>query len=211
VTGEPGYDAFRVVAGNVSRETYRDVVAFAETFRKWAARINLVAPSTLQEIWPRHIMDSAQLGRIEPSATRWIDLGSGGGFPGAIMGLLLKDRPGGSIDLIESNGKKAAFLRSSLGELGAPARVHAKRVEDVYGTVRDPEVVTARALAPLAKLLDLAEPWLAAGATGLFHKGREYRREIQESSAAWTFDLVEHRSLTDSDSVILELRNPRRR
>jgi 16S rRNA (guanine527-N7)-methyltransferase len=207
----PSYDDFRLVAGSVSRETYQDIVAFEAIFRKWAARINLIAPSTLPEIWQRHVLDSAQLGRIEPTATRWLDLGSGGGFPGAIMALLLKDRPGASIDLVESNGRKAAFLRSALGEFGAPARVHARRIEEVYGTVRDPEIVTARALAPLAKLIALAEPWLAAGARGLFHKGREYRGEIQESAAAWTFDLVEHRSLVDADSVILEVSNPRRR
>jgi 16S rRNA (guanine527-N7)-methyltransferase len=207
----PSYEEFRFVAGSVSRETFDSVVAFEAIFRKWAARINLVGPSTLNEIWQRHILDSAQLARIEPHPRKWLDLGSGGGFPGAIMALVLKDRPGASIDLVESNSKKAAFLRTALAELGAPARIHAKRIEDAYSLVREPEIVTARALAPLVKLLDLAEPWLASGAKGLFHKGREYQSEIKESAAAWNHDLVEHKSLIDADSVILEVRNLRRR
>lgn len=207
----PSYEQFCSVAGSVSRETFKSVVAFEAGFRKWAARINLVAPSTLGEIWQRHILDSAQLARLAPEASRWLDLGSGGGFPGAIIALILKDRPGASIDLVESNGKKAAFLRASLAELGAPARVHAVRIEDAYGLIRDPEVVTARALAPLVKLLGLAEPWLTSGARGFFHKGRDYQGEIEESSAAWNYDLVKHASLIDADSVILEIGNLRRR
>jgi 16S rRNA (guanine527-N7)-methyltransferase len=207
----PSYEDFCFVAGSVSRETFESIVAFEAHFRKWATRINLVAPSTLDEFWRRHILDSAQLARLAPDAQRWLDLGSGGGFPGAVIALALKDRKGASIDLVESNGKKAAFLRTALAELGAPARVHAQRIEGTYGLIRDPEVVTARALAPLAKLLGLAEPWLTAGARAFFHKGRDYRNEIEESSAAWSYDLVKHASLTDADSVILEIGNLRRR
>ena len=197
------YDAFRFVAGSVSRETFESIVAFEASFRKWAARINLVAPNTMGELWQRHILDSAQLARLAPDALRWLDLGSGGGFPGAVMAVLLKDRPGGSIDLVESNSKKAAFLRATLAELGAPARIHAARIEDVQ--VAMPEIVTARALAPLPKLLALTERWLTSGARALFHKGRDYRREIEESSASWAFDLVEYRSVIDADSVVLEI------
>ena len=203
----PSYDEFRFVAGDVSRETFESVVAFEALFRKWAGRINLVAPSTLDDVWQRHILDSAQLGRLAPDARKWLDIGSGGGFPGAIVALMLKDRPSASIDLVESNGKKAAFLRTALGELGAPARVHVRRIEETYGVIRDPEILTARALAPLGKLFGLTEPWLTAGTTALFHKGREYLSEIKESSAAWNFDLVKHPSLIDGDSVILEVRN----
>jgi 16S rRNA (guanine527-N7)-methyltransferase len=207
----PSYDESRFVAGEVSRETFESLLAFEAIFRKWAARINLVAPSTLDEVWQRHILDSAQLARIEPSASRWLDIGSGGGFPGAVMAVILRERPGASIDLVESNSKKAAFLRTALSELGAPARVHAMRIEDAHAVVRDPEVVTARALAPLPKLLGLAEPWLSAGAKGLFHKGREYSTEIKESAAEWDYDLVNHKSLIDPDSVILDISRLRRR
>jgi 16S rRNA (guanine527-N7)-methyltransferase len=208
---DPRYDALRFVAGDVSRETFESLLAFEAIFRKWAARINLVAPSTLDEIWQRHILDSAQLAKIEPAATRWLDIGSGGGFPGAVMAVLLKERPDASIDLVESNSKKAAFLRTALSELGAPARVHAMRIEGSYAAPGDPEIVTARALAPLPKLLGLAEPWLSAGARGLFHKGREYSAEIKESAAGWDYDLVNHKSLIDPDSVILEVNRLRRR
>lgn len=207
----PDLDELRFVAGNVSRETLRDLIRFESTFRKWAARINLVAPSTLDELWRRHILDSAQLASMAPDALKWVDIGSGGGFPGAVMAVILKERAGASIDLVESNGKKAGFLRSVLAELVAPARVHNVRIEDSYSLLWTPEIVTARALAPLPKLLELAEPWLSAGATGLFHKGREYLSEIKESSADWDYDLVNHKSLIDPAGVILEIRGLRRR
>lgn len=205
------FDEFRFVSGSVSRETFEVLKTFESIFRKWAARINLVAPSTLEDTWRRHILDSAQLVRIKPDARHWLDLGSGGGFPGCVIAVLLKERPGASIDLVESSGKKAAFLRTSLAQLAAPARVHAARIEDVYDHIARPDALTARALAPLPKLLALAEPWLSAGASGLFHKGREYLSEVKESSAGWRYDLVKHDSLIDADSVILEVNGLKRR
>ena len=208
---EPEFDEFRFVSGSVSRETFESLRAFESIFRKWAGRINLVAPSTLNDLWRRHVLDSAQLPHIKPDALRWLDLGSGGGFPGAVIALLLKERDGASIDLVESNGKKAAFLRTCLSQLRAPARVHATRIEDVCAHVAFPEVVTARALAPLPRLLELSAPWLSAGASGLFHKGREYLTEVKESSADWCYDLVKHDSLIDADSVILEVNGLKRR
>ena len=207
----PSFDEFRFVSGSVSRETFDRLIAFEAVFRRWAARINLVAPSTLSDLWTRHILDSAQLARIKPDALSWVDIGSGGGFPGAVIALVLKERPGASIDLVESNRKKAAFLQTSLAQFDAPAHVHARRIEDAYSLVRKPEIVTARALAPLGDLLRLSEPWLADGASGLFHKGREYPSEIRESADVWKYDLVEHKSLIDPDSVILEVSNLARR
>jgi 16S rRNA (guanine527-N7)-methyltransferase len=205
------FDEFRFVSGSVSRETFDRLIAFEAIFRRWATRINLVAPSTLPDLWARHMLDSAQLARINPTAVAWLDIGSGGGFPGAVMALMLKERAGASIDLVESNRKKAAFLQTSLAQFDAPARVHARRIEEAYALVRKPEIVIARALAPLTKLLALAEPWLKEGASGLFHKGREYPSEIRESADAWKYDLVEHKSLVDPDSVILEVSNLVRR
>ena len=96
-----------------------DLIAFDALFRRWAARINLVAPSTLPDLWQRHILDSAQLARIEPEAIKWLDIGSGGGFPGAIMAVILRERPAASIDLVESNHKKAAFLQTALATAGS--------------------------------------------------------------------------------------------
>jgi 16S rRNA (guanine527-N7)-methyltransferase len=198
------------VAGPVSRETYERLIRFESLFRKWAERINLAAPSTLPHLWSRHILDSAQLMKLAPEAKRWLDLGSGGGFPGAVVAILLRDRPGASIDLVESNAKKAAFLKTALGELQASARVHVARIEAFSRPEEGIEVVTARALAALPALLGLASPWLAAGARGLFHKGRDYRREVEESRDAWRFDLVEHTSAVDRDGVILEISDLRR-
>lgn len=195
----------RDVAGTVSRETLGRLEAFEAEFRKWSARINLAAPSTLDSLWSRHILDSAQLFALKPRAKTWLDLGSGGGFPGAVIAILLAGREGGRIELVESNNKKAAFLKSVLGLLGAPARVHVCRIEDAVGRVEQPEIVTARALAPLPLLLELSQPWLERGATGLFHKGRDYAGEIAESRDGWRFDLVEHQSKIDPAGRILEL------
>jgi 16S rRNA (guanine527-N7)-methyltransferase len=208
---EKSLDALCEVTGPVSRETFERLLAFERSFLKWAERINLSAPSTLADAWNRHIMDSAQLVRMAPSEKQWLDLGSGGGFPGAVVAILLREREGASVDLVESNRKKAAFLQTTLGQLEAPACVHARRVEDAYGIVKMPEIVTARALAPLPVLLGLVGRWLEVGARGLFHKGRDYRSEIEESVQHWSFDLLEHRSIVDPESVVLEIRNLRRR
>ena len=204
-------EQIRDVAGTVSRETLGDLEQFEAEFRRWNERINLAAPSTLGHLWQRHILDSAQLAALMPGALRWLDLGSGGGFPGVVVAILLKERPGASIDLVESNHKKASFLRSVLAAVGAPARVHVSRIEDSVPAVGKPEIVTARALAPLKQLLGLAEPWLAGGAVGLFHKGRDYAAEVAESRDAWHFDLIEHRSRIDSESRVLEISGLERR
>jgi 16S rRNA (guanine527-N7)-methyltransferase len=198
------------VLSHVSRETVDNLHAFEELFRKWSKAINLASPSTLDQLWERHIVDSAQLFDMAPDAKNWLDLGSGGGFPGVVLAILLKERPGGRIDLVESNGKKAAFLRTAMGQFSAPGTVHAARIDAVWTKIRDPEIITARALASLNELFVLAEPWLTAGATALFQKGRDYRREIVESRNAWTFDLVERASVVDRDSVVLQISNLRR-
>ncbi|MEX0954728.1 MAG: 16S rRNA (guanine(527)-N(7))-methyltransferase RsmG [Rhizobiaceae bacterium] len=200
------------VTGSVSRETFERLTAFQALFEKWSARINLAAPSTLPGMWSRHILDSAQIWPMAPDAKTWLDLGSGGGFPGIVLAILLRERPGASLAMVESSRKKAAFLRSAVAQAAAPAVVHAARIEDF--ALRNPgtvDVVTARALAPLPALLGLARPWLEAGATAIFHKGRDYRREIEESRDAWQFDLVEHPSVIDAASVILEINDLKKR
>lgn len=198
-------DEIRDVAGMVSRETLTRLEAFETEFRRWSVRINLAAPSTLDVLWQRHILDSAQLAGLKPAALTWLDLGSGGGFPGAVLAILMRERPGARVELVESNNKKAAFLKTVLAGLGAPATVHVCRIEDSVSRVDRPQIVTARALAPLPKLLGLASPWLETGSTGLFHKGRDYRAEVAESRDGWRFDLIEHRSRIDPDSRVLEI------
>jgi 16S rRNA (guanine527-N7)-methyltransferase len=194
------------ITGDVSRETVDRLEQFERQFRHWSTRINLAAPSQLGQLWERHILDSAQLIRFAPETTRWLDLGSGGGFPGAVIAILLNDRENFHIDLVESNRKKAAFLKTSLASYPR-AMVRPYRIEDVHAVVKTTQIVTARALAPLSVLLRLADPWLAGGARGLFHKGRDYASEIKEARDAWRFDLVEHRSMVDREGTILEISN----
>lgn len=196
-------DALQRVCGNVSRETFHRLEAFEARFRQWNARINLVSASTLDDFWHRHVVDSAQLLQFAPEHTRqWLDLGSGGGFPGLVIAFLL---PRGRIAMVESNRKKAAFLSAIVGEFGLPADVYAVRIEDAPVRIEFADVVSARALAPLPDLLSLSAPWLASRATGLFHKGRDYRLEVAESARLWQFDLVEHASATDEEAVILQV------
>jgi 16S rRNA (guanine527-N7)-methyltransferase len=203
---EEQFAQLQAVAGPVSRETFFVLERFQAEFIRWNKQINLISPSSLGDLWERHVLDSAQLMRLAPNAKHWLDLGSGGGFPGAIVAILLMDYPDRVVDLVESNRKKAAFLMTALGQMGAPAVVHAKRIGSVT-LMQSPEIVTARALAPLPVLLDLASPWLAEGARGLFHKGRDYRAEVQESRDGWAFDLVDHPSLVAPEGVILEISN----
>ncbi|MCD6072428.1 MAG: rRNA ((527)-N(7))-methyltransferase [Microvirga sp.] len=198
------------VAGPVSRETLDRLEAFERFFLKWSGRMNLVSASTLRDVWGRHILDSAQLVALAPHASKWLDIGSGGGFPGLIVAFLISERNGASVDLVESNIKKAAYLRAAIGEFRLPARVHPKRISDLRSVLAQPEIVTARAVAPLALLMDLAGHWLIGGARGFFHKGRDYRREVEETLNRWVFDLVEHPSRISPEGVVLELRNVRR-
>lgn len=208
---ESRYQELCALAGPVSRETFAKLLEFEQIFLKWAQKINLVAPSTISALWARHILDSAQLMRLAPNALKWLDLGSGGGFPGAVVAILLLDRPGARIRLVESNSKKAGFLRAVLGELQVPAEVVNARIEAIVGQFEDTEVVTARALAPLSVLLQLALPWLSGTAAALFHKGRDYRVEVEESRDVWRFDLVEHTDKVDPDGVILGISKLQRR
>ena len=127
--------------------------AFEELFRKWSKAINLASPSTLDQLWERHIVDSAQLFDMAPNARSGLILGSGGGFPGVVLAILLKQRSGSRIDLVESNGKKAAFLRTAIGQFSAPGTVHATRIDAVWAKIRDPDIITARALASLSELI----------------------------------------------------------
>ena len=211
MTGDRRFNELRRTVPGVSRETFEDLIGFEALFRKWAPSINLAASSTLEALWTRHILDSAQLVALKPDARMWLDLGSGGGFPGLVVAILLKGRSDSHIDLVESAGKKAAFLRMAAGALHLPARVHQVRIEALGPEIGSPDLVTARALAPLPKLLGLAQRWLSDGSVGLFQKGRDYRVEVDASRYEWDFDLLEHPSITEPDAAILEVRELRRR
>ena len=210
MTVDRRYSSLKSIVPDVSRETTDRLIAFEELFRKWSSAINLASPSTLADLWNRHILDSAQLFPLASDAKRWLDLGSGGGFPGIVTACFLKESRGASIDLVESAGKKAAFLRTAAGHLTVPARIHSARIEAMWDKIDVPDIVTARALASLSDLFKLAEPWLTSGSKALFQKGRDYQREIDESRVGWSFDLVQHESAIDNSSVILEISNLRR-
>lgn len=162
---------------DVSRETEDRLARYVELLRRWQTVKNLVGPGTLDTVWTRHIADSAQLVPLAPEARSWVDIGSGAGFPGLVVAILLRDRPGVRVHLIESNHRKCAFLREVVRETTAPAEVHAGRIEDVLPTLSDIDVLSARALAPLSQLLLWGKRLIDAGTLGLFLKGEEINRE----------------------------------
>ncbi len=191
----------------VSRETQERLQHFADLFTKWAKAINLVAPSTMGDMWSRHISDSAQIFQISPHPQNWVDLGSGGGFPGIITAIFLAEQQGGWVHMVESNNKKAAFLRTALRETCARGEVHAIRIEDAAAAIPACDAISARALADLDKLIEYAAPWMVGkeNTRAFFHKGRDYQRETQKARGRWVFDLLEHNSAVEQDSVILEI------
>ena len=190
----------------VSRETLARLDHFVATLLAWQRRINLIAPSTEPKLWTRHIADSLQLLALAPEAKTWVDLGSGGGFPGLAIASALADRPGARVHLVESNAKKAAFLREAARAAGAPAEVHAVRAEDFVENFASPvDVVTARALAPLAELLTAAYPLLKSGVVGLFPKGQDVGAELTEAAKCWSIRSTLAPSLTDSKGQIVRV------
>ena len=209
--GVKQFERLVAAAGPVSRETYERLAGFEILFRKWNERINLAAPTTLKDFWERHIVDSAQVFALRKDARSFLDLGSGGGLPGVVIAILCRDHPDFSVDLVESNRKKTAFLINALTQAKAPGRVHSERIEDALIHVKQPDVITARALASLSTLLEMTETRLTGKTRALFHKGRGYREEIEESRRNWQFDLLEHPSIVDPESVILEISNLKRR
>jgi 16S rRNA (guanine527-N7)-methyltransferase len=192
----------------VSDDALARLDKFAALLTDWQRRINLIAPSTLPHIWTRHIADSLQLLPLAPNAKIWVDLGSGGGFPGIPLACALAQTPGADVHLVESNGKKAAFLREAVRITGVPATVHPERIEnfgDSFGGNSD--VVTARALAPLKLLCDQAFPLLAKGAIGLFLKGQDVEAELTEAAKYWTVEAGLKPSVTSRDGVIVVVRS----
>ena len=188
----------------VSRETAARLDEFAALLLRWQKAVQLVAPSTLPKLWTRHIADSLQILEFAPAAKRWIDLGSGGGFPGLVVAIALVETPGAVVHLVESDARKAAFLREAVRITGAPAKVHDKRVESVAERFAgDVEIVTARALAPLARLLELAAPLLSGGARGVFLKGQDVDNELTQAAKSWNISAETFPSRTDARGRIL--------
>ena len=188
----------------VSRETSARLERFVELLLAWQKHTNLIARSTMPVIWTRHIADSLQLLDLAPQAKVWTDLGSGAGFPGLVIACALAGTPGAKVHVVESIGKKATFLRAAVQVTGAPAVVHAMRIEDFVDTAPESvDVVTARALAPLPKLLPLAYPLLKKGALGLFPKGQDVASELTEAAKYWKIQSELIGSCTDRRAQII--------
>jgi 16S rRNA (guanine527-N7)-methyltransferase len=171
---------------HVSRETTTRLDRFVELLLTWQSTTNLIARSTVPRLWTRHIADSLQLLDLAPDARIWVDLGSGGGFPGLAIACALAERPGAVVHLVESNAKKAAFLREAQRVTGAPALVNAMRIENFVESFRDQaDVVTARALTSLKKLYDQSAPLLRPTTLGLFPKGQDVEAELTEAAKYW--------------------------
>jgi len=197
-----GAGAFQAATG-ASPAAMADLETFRTRLAEWNGRMNLVGPSALAAFWLRHAFDSAQLLALAPGARRWVDIGSGAGFPGIVLAILLKDRPGAVVHLVESMTKRCRFLEAMVGELQLPAKVHNARAEDLR---LDCDVVVARACAPLVRLFGYARPYLQRGAVGLFMKGQDVASELEAATISWRFkaDLIESRSHTEGRIVRVE-------
>ncbi len=187
---------------NVSRETMDMFAVYLKLLEKWQRRINLVANSTLQNAWQRHILDSGQLALYLPANTKHIlDVGSGAGFPGLVLAIMTSAQ----VDLVESDQQKAIFLSTVIRELGLNAKVHNCRIESL-APLR-PDVITARALAPVPKLLDLIEKQLHSGCVCLFLKGVSVQEELTNLQSYSKMKAVTHSSLSGPDGVVLALQD----
>ena len=191
----------------VSRETAERLDRFVELLLKWQRVSNLIADSSVPHLWTRHIADSLQLLALAPHAHTWVDLGSGAGFPGLVLACALADTAGAAVHLIESNAKKAAFLREAARISRAAAIVHHGRAEDLVPGWQDPvDVVTARALASLSILLGLVAPMVKRGAKALFPKGQDVGVELTDATKCWNIDAAILPSRTDPSGRIVEIR-----
>jgi 16S rRNA (guanine527-N7)-methyltransferase len=182
-------------------ERYRVLLA------EWNEKMNLVGPATLETFWSRHAWDSAQILPLAPEALRWADLGTGAGLPGVVLAVLGKDRPGFHVDLVDSLAKRCRFLQAVVEDLGLPATVRNARAEQLDLAV---DVVTARACAPLVRLLGYAESYLRRGATGLFLKGQDVASELEEATRYWELDADVEPSRSDPRGRIVRVRRLRR-
>jgi 16S rRNA (guanine527-N7)-methyltransferase len=189
----------------VSRETLARLDRFVELLLEWQQTRNLIAASTIPTLWTRHIADSLQLLDLAPDARIWVDLGSGGGFPGLILACALAERAGTKIHLVESTAKKCTFLQAVTDDLTLPAAVHWRRIEEFIPAFI-PDAVTARALAPMPKLLTLAYPLLKKGGMGLFLKGQDVGAELTEAAKYWNIrhKLVPSRTDERGRIVVIE-------
>lgn len=189
----------------VSRETFDRLLRYADLLEKWQRTINLIAPSTVPQIWSRHMLDSAQLMDVAPqTGMSWLDLGSGGGFPGLVCAAIaVETHPGLRVNLVEADLRKAAFLRETARQMGLSVGVFSRRIEDLPPQSAD--IVSARALAPLVSLCGHAHRHLAGKGVALFQKGARYAEELETARRDWQMDVHVSPSITDAEAVILRI------
>ena len=185
------------------RDIDRRLRIYADLLVRWQATINLVAPSTLPDLWDRHIGDSVQVQAAAPHALRWVDLGSGGGFPGIVTAILLAETLGADVHLVESDKRKAAFLRTVSRETGTPTTIHAERIETFVQHHESADAISARALAPLSQLVAWSEKYLLAGAIGVFPKGQQVEAELTALERDNRFHVESRPSTTQGGSRLV--------
>jgi 16S rRNA (guanine527-N7)-methyltransferase len=190
----------------ISDESLRQFAVYEALLRTWSAVKNLVSRSSLDDIWERHLIDSAQVQRAAPAAIVWVDLGSGAGFPGLVTAILLSGIPDARVHLIESDHRKCAFLRDVSRETGCNAVVHNQRIEDIISSFETVDAVSARALAPLPQLIDWCDPLLKKGALAVFPKGREVDSELTGITTDSRFNLSTHTSIMPGGGSLVLVR-----
>ena len=211
VSRETGsYDQEALLA-SLLPDTHRRLQIYADLLLRWQTTINLVAPSTLPHLWTRHFADSLQVQAAVPDARRWVDFGSGGGFPGLVTAIVLADLPGAEVHLVESDKRKAAFLRGVSRETGVAVHVHAERIEAFVAAHDAPvDAVSARALAPLPQLLTFAQRFIEQGAVGVFPKGQTADTELTGLDPSHRFAIDSRPSrLRDGSRLLIVTAAPR--
>jgi 16S rRNA (guanine527-N7)-methyltransferase len=192
---------------SVSRETEIRLKIFVDLLVRWQRATNLISAATLTTLWTRHIADSAQLLSLAPTALRWVDVGTGAGFPGVVVAILLADLHGAVVHCIESDHSKCTFLREIARATSAPAIIYPTRAQSLnQSTLGNVDAVTARALAPLHMSLGIVNKWLALGATGMLAQGRSFEKQLDKKTFRSTFIVDVVPSIVDMDATILRIR-----
>lgn len=190
---------------DVSRETLQKLEAFAELVRKWNPKINLVSKSSLDDLWDRHILDSVQVFRLVEEGGNWVDIGSGGGFPGIVIAILNQEEQRFRVRLVESDQRKCAFLRTAIRELGLTATVDNERIENAQNLEAD--ILSARALSDLSQLLTYAEMHLKPSGVAIFPKGQNWQQEVEETQHLWSYQFEAITSKTNSAAAVLMIKD----
>jgi 16S rRNA (guanine527-N7)-methyltransferase len=191
----------------VSRETEERFAVFVELLARWRKTTNLISEASFPSVWTRHVADSAQILALAPGAKRWVDLGSGAGFPGLVIAIQLVGVPGAVVHCVESDQRKCAFLRETARATGAPAQIHPQRVEALDAKQLGPvDAVTARAFAPLPLTLKLAKVWIDSGAVGVFPRGRSAEDQLEALARDPAYAIEMLPSAVDSEAAILRIR-----